>query len=179
MKRWVLAVLVAAVMLVLATTSVAVADTNAYVNAQVTMSYVSVRVAENGTLDYGDMALSQYKASKDIAGGGFTRLENDGTLSSDWMMYASAPTNGSNTLTWSAFGPGSNQPVWYAWRYDIPSGGVNNTPVGVLDGVTGLAMGTDVAPAGFDRFDFQLFTPTSVSGGGTYSWQGTVVATQH
>ena len=178
MKRWVLAVLVAAVMVVLATTSVAVADTNAYVNAQVTMSYVSVRVAENGTLDYGDMTLNQYKTSKDLAGGGFTRLENDGTLSSDWMMYASAPTNGSNTLEWGP-GPSSNQAVWEAWRYDIPSGGVFNTPVGRLDTVTGLAMGTDVAPASFDRFDFQFGAPTSVSGGGTYSWQGIVVATQH
>ena len=97
MKRWSFAVLVVAVAILLASASVAVGDTDAYVDAQVTMSYVSVRVTLNGNIDYGAMTLNQSKMASDV-NGGYTRFENDGTLASDWQMYTAAPWNGSNSL---------------------------------------------------------------------------------
>ena len=176
MKRWSFAVLVVAIAMVLVSTSVAVADTNAYVDAQVTMSYVSVRVAQNGNINYGAMTLNQAKMASDV-NGGYTRFENDGTLASDWQMYTSAPSNGSTNMVFSYTPEGLDTAMWRAFQCV----GVYHNYKGDLrtDVGGGVSLASNVAPTGFDDFDFQLYSPTSASQGGTYSWQGTVVATQY
>ena len=173
MKRWSFAVLVVAIVIVLASTSVAVGDTNAYVDAQVTMSYVSVRVAQAGNIDYGAMTLGDSKWSSAVTGG-YTRFENDGTLASDWQMYTSAPWNGSSSLVLSN-GTSMNQALWRAYQwigFDDYKGDLR-TDVG-----GGVSLASNVVPSGTNDFDFVFLSPSGLSQGGTYSWYGTVVAMQ-
>jgi hypothetical protein len=171
--------LVVAIAMVLASTSVAVGDTNAYVNAQVTMSYVSVRVAQNGSIDYGAMTLGDSKWSSGVTSG-YTRFENDGTLASNWQMYTTAPTNsgpptwGSNSIVLSN-GTSMDQALWraYEWIGFLDYKGDLRTDAG-----GGVSLASNVAPSGTNDFDFMFLSPSGVSQGGMYTWQGTVVATQ-
>lgn len=166
MKRSI-AVLACAAMGVLAAASPALAGGTASVNAQVTLDYLSVTVSGGSVQDFGAVDTNQTKGTS-------TPLvfKNDGTLKAHLTMYSQLPTNREGD-SWD-LGPAQGAD---AASLDVLCS-ETGCCYGNLDDTVGLDLGCALAPGEEHAYDVYLNTPTSVSSGGTFSWDMYVVATQ-